>query len=392
MNDTQNRKWPGLVAAVMAAMTLHALPAMAIDDVGIAILANQNLDGDARALKRGRLVPSGNSANLPVLVSPVDEEKMPNAESDDKAPGDGAGPSTGTALFDRMGAPLPELPAEKPFTGKVDEAFGAFQRGYYLTAMSKALPKAQLGDPAAQTLVAELLASGLGVKQNVKDAVFWYEQAARGGDPNAAYKYALILMEGNLVARDKAKADEMMRKAAEGGNANAQFNVAQILVAASPGEKGLRDALPFYEKAADQGIPDAQYALSQIYMNIDVPKAKKDSARMWLEKAAKAGFDTALYDMGVWLVNGTGGAQDLEGGFEWMKRAANRGHVLAQNKLAHLYINAIGTRPDPVEAAKWYVLSRRAGLKDLDLEDFYLGINEEQQKAGISAANKFRPS
>ena len=34
---------------------------------------------------------------------------------------------------------------------------------------------------------------------------------------------------------------------------------------------------------------------------------------------------------------------------------------------------------DPVEAAKWYVLSRRAGLKDPGLEDFYLGLNEEQQ-------------
>ncbi len=50
----------------------------------------------------------------------------------------------------------------------------------------------------------------------------------------------------------------------------------------------------------------------------------------------------------------------------------------------------IGTRPDPVEAAKWYVLSRRAGLKDDALEDFYLGLNEQQQKAALSAANKFR--
>jgi len=36
------------------------------------------------------------------------------------------------------------------------------------------------------------------------------------------------------------------------------------------------------------------------------------------------------------------------------------------------------------------VLSRRAGLQDPELEDFYLGINEQTQKQAIEAANKFR--
>ena len=72
--------------------------------------------------------------------------------------------------------------------------------------------------------------------------------------------------------------------------------------------------------------------------------------------------------------------------------AAKRGNVVAQNRLAHVYINALGTAPNPVEAAKWYVLSRRAGLKDPTLEDFYLGLNEEQQKQAIDRANRFRRS
>ena len=37
-----------------------------------------------------------------------------------------------------------------------DEAFGAFQRGYYLTALSLALPRAEKGDGAAQTLIGEI--------------------------------------------------------------------------------------------------------------------------------------------------------------------------------------------------------------------------------------------
>jgi TPR repeat protein len=72
-----------------------------------------------------------------------------------------------------------------------------------------------------------------------------------------------------------------------------------------------------------------------------------------------------------------------------MSIAANRGHVVAQNKLAKLYINAIGTRPDPIEATKWYVLSRKAGLADLELEDFFLGIDEKTQQEGIARADAF---
>jgi TPR repeat protein len=299
-------------------------------------------------------------------------------------------PSGGLNVLERMGATLPDLPAEKAFKGTTDDAYGAFQRGLYLTAMNLALPKAQLGDAAAQTLVAELFDSGLGVRRSKSNAAFWYEQAATAGDPNAQFKYALMLMEGTQIKRDRKLADAMMRKAAEGGNPEAQFNIAQMKVAAVAGEKGLMAALPYYEGAAEQGVPDAQYALAQIYNTMDLPKEKRDLARYWLERAADSRYDTALYDMGVWYINGIGGDRDYDLGFMWMRRAAERGHIVAMNKLAYLYINAIGTRPDPIEAAKWYVLSRRAGLSDLGLEDFYLGIEDDQQKEAIRRADLFR--
>ncbi|RKE83794.1 tetratricopeptide repeat protein [Rhizobium sp. AG855] len=299
----------------------------------------------------------------------------------------------GINIYLRMGAPLPDLPPEKPFTGEADEAYGAFQRGLFLTAVDKALPRAQLGDPAAQTLLAEIMSRGLGVKRDPKGAAFWYAQAAQGGDTSAMFKYALLLMEGREVERDKAKADDYMKKAADGGNGSAQFNWAQILVSQNPGVRGLTLAMPYYEKAAEQGIADAQYALAQIYSVLkDVPPDKKKRTREWMERAAKAGFDTAQLDMGLWLVNGVNGPRDYEAGYRWLSIAAKRGNVVAQNRLAHVYINALGTPPNPVEAAKWYVLSRRAGLKDPTLEDFYLGLNEEQQKQAIDRANRFRRS
>lgn len=360
-------------------------------------------DKDARPDEAGQ---SDDSSTVPdkdlqprnesIVTRPLDadagsfktEKIQPGAEP--KADGD-VKPSEGVGVFERMGAQLPDLPPEKAFKGKVDDAYGAFQRGYYLTAFQRALSRAQLGDPAAQTLIAELMTQGLGVKRDTKDAAFWYGKAAEGGDPTSMFKYGLILMEGRDVPRDQKKADEWMKKAAEAGQPSAEFNWAQMLTAENPGPKGLQLALPYYEKSAEQGIADAQYAVSQLYLNLpDLPPEKKARAREWLSRAANSGFDTAQLDMGLWLINGVGGKQDLENGFNWMRLAAYRGNVVAQNKLAHLYINAIGTKQDPVAAATWYVISRRAGLRDPDLEDFYQGIEDYQQKAAIDAANKYR--
>jgi TPR repeat protein len=304
---------------------------------------------------------------------------------------DGIVPSGGVELYRRMGVTLPPLPPEKPYDGPIDEAYGAFQRGLYVKALDIALKRASAGDAASQTLVAEMMSKGLGINRDAKTAAFWYGQAAERGDPAAMFQYSLLLMSGRYVPADKKKADDYMRKAAEAGNSSAQFNWGQILVSDNPGDKGFKLALPFYERAAKQGVADAQYAVAQLYVNMKgVPEEKKAEARRWLERAAKAGFDTAQLDMGIWFVNGVGGERNYDKGFEWLRIAAHRGNVVAQNKLSHLYIEALGTRPNPVEAAKWYVLSRRAGLQDAALEDFYLGINDEQQRQAIDAANRFR--
>ncbi|MFI4972856.1 MAG: sel1 repeat family protein, partial [Hyphomicrobiales bacterium] len=60
--------------------------------------------------------------------------------------------------------PPPAPPAATKFdTGNLDIAYGAFQRGYYLTALAEATKRAQQNDTAAMTLLGEIYAQGLGV-------------------------------------------------------------------------------------------------------------------------------------------------------------------------------------------------------------------------------------
>jgi TPR repeat protein len=288
--------------------------------------------------------------------------------------------------------PLPSAATVNPerFGARpADAAFGAFQRGLYLTAYNLALVRAKNGDPAAQVLVAEILSRGLGVPLNAAEAAKWYAAAAEQGMPEAQFQYALMLLDGRFVKKDEKQAHALMQAAAEAGNRLAQFNFAQLLVSEDPGDSGLTRAVPYYERAAATGLADAQYAMAQIYANGVGGKKKDDArARLLLAQAALQNYDTAQYDLGGWMIDGRGGKRDLKAGFGWVKRAADGGNVAARNRLAKLYMGGIGTEPDLVLAGAWYILARRAGLIDPQMEDFMEGLTDDQTKQALQKANR----
>ena len=150
-------------------------------------------------------------------------------------------------------------------------------------------------------------------------------------------------------------------------------------------------AVSYYERAAAAGLADAQYAMAQVFANGAGGKQRDDAeARRWLALAAHQNFDTAQLDLATWLVEGRGGERDYKAGFGWMMRAAEGGNVAAQNRLAKLYMAGIGVDPDPIAAAAWYFLARRAGLADPEMDDFLNGLTDEEQKQALERANRLR--
>lgn len=280
------------------------------------------------------------------------------------------------------GTAAPEPVDPKRFGGQLpDEAYGAYQRGLYQTAYNLALPRAEAGDRAAQTLVAEILTRGLGVRVDAKAAAGWYEKAAAQGVPEAQFQLALLQIDGKYVAKDEKSAMALMTKSADAGNPLAQFNLAQLYVQADPGPAGFERAFPYYEKAAATGVADAKYALAQIYATgANGKPADLAKARGYLLDAAKQGFDTAALDLGTWMVEGRGGERNAKEGFAWLKRTAEGGNVAAMNRVAKLYMQGIGTDPNSIDAAAWYMLARKAGLSDAEMNDFLDGLTEAELK------------
>jgi len=89
-----------------------------------------------------------------------------------------------------------------PGTGgaEPDLAYGAFQRGRFLTAFGLATHRAEAGDMKAMTLLGELYANGLGVPQNDARADEWYRLAAARGDREAMFALAMFRLRGRAGA------------------------------------------------------------------------------------------------------------------------------------------------------------------------------------------------
>ena len=106
-----------------------------------------------------------------------------------------------------------------------DIAYGAFQRGQYLTALAEATKRAQQNDPAAMTLLGELYAQGLGVGRDDSKAAQWYKLAAAHGDRDAMFALAMFNLEGRAGARNPDEAARLLAAAAKLGHAAAAYDL-----------------------------------------------------------------------------------------------------------------------------------------------------------------------
>src|SRR6185437_78183 len=104
-----------------------------------------------------------------------------------------------------------------------DVAYGAFQRGHYLTAFNEATKRAQQNDPAAMTLLGELYAQGLGVGRDDLKAAQWYKLAAAKGDRDAIFALAIFSFQGRAGPRNIDDAARLLDAAAKLGHPSAAY-------------------------------------------------------------------------------------------------------------------------------------------------------------------------
>jgi len=256
----------------------------------------------------------------------------------------------------------------------VDLAFGAFQRGYFLTALELALPRAESGDAAAQTLIAELYSKGLGVRQSLDRAAGWYELASRNGDLLATFELGMLYQDGVGVEKDRTRAAQLFKQAAEKGYAPAKYNLALLHVEGVYAEPSLTRAATLMKEAADAELPEAQYDYgSMLIEGAGVAPNAAEGAR-YIGLAAEQDLLDAQVDFATLLYLGQGVEKNLEESVRWYQRAAEGGNPVAQNRLSKLLAVGEGVTLDLETAAMWRSLARRQGLNDPSLDRLLVSI------------------
>ena len=273
----------------------------------------------------------------------------------------------------------------------IDAAYGAFQRGFYLTALELALPRAEGAEPAAQTLIAEIYAKGLGVPQNLNSAASWYAIAARNGDANATFELGMMYQDGRGVPKSRERAAKLFADAAGLGNVAAMYNLGLLHIEGKYAAPDTVRAAALIKAAAEGGMVEAMYDYGGMLMTgAGVPPDISAGAEQ-IAAAAKGGLVAAQVDFATLLYLGNGVPRDLPEAVKWYGRAAAAGNPVAQNRYAKLLAVGEGIEPDLETAAMWRSLARRQGLSDPQLDELLVSILPDELTRAEERA-RFWPS
>lgn len=274
----------------------------------------------------------------------------------------------------------------------VDLAFGAFQRGYYLTALRLAERRAAQGDAIAQTLIAEIHANGLGVPQDIPKAIGWYAQADQNGDIQATFQLAMIYQNGTGVPRNRQRATALFEKAAAGGHPAAMYNLGLLHVEGLHAEPNLVRAAELIGKAAETGLPEAQYDFAIMLLEGAGIPPNTERALDLLEASAEAGLPAAQVEYATLLYLGARtGTREAESAAVWYGRAAEAGNAVGQVRYAMMLATAEGVPQDFETAAMYRALARRQGLTDDTLDQLLRSADRETVARGEDRA-RFWPA
>lgn len=276
---------------------------------------------------------------------------------------------------------------------KPDIAFGAFQRGFFLTAFKEATKRVEKNpdDGAAMALIGEIFKDGLGVRGDKAEAVRWFKLAANRGDREAAFALGRAYLAGQGTKKDIALARKYFEQAAAKGHGAALYNLGIMEIGGDPRRKtgNFEKAADYFRKGAAEGSMDAVYSLAILYRRGAGVLRDDIKSSQFLKQAADRDHLAAMTEYAIALFNGRGVRKDEKGAAVYLIKAAWRNSPIAQNRLARLYVIGRGVKKDIVQAMKWHVIARATGVKDKWLDSKLPTLTRTQRKIVGLQVRKF---
>jgi hypothetical protein len=280
----------------------------------------------------------------------------------------GAGVVLPPAAGGTAGAP----PAKSSSGAPLDAAFGAYQRGYFATALKEAMKRvaANPKDGPAMTLIGEIYRDGVSVKQDYAEAARWYRLAAEAGDRQARFALGMMLLTGATgVAKDRPGATALLKQAAAQGHAGALYNLGVLAIEGDGSSKpDFAQAADLFRRSAEAGDDDGAYSYGVLLRDGRGVPLDIAAAAHWLKRAADGGIIAGEVEYAIMLFNGVGVSKDEAAAAKLFLKAAAKNNPIAQNRLAHLYAMGRGVPKDLVQAAAWHRFAKTAGIADAELD------------------------
>jgi len=216
---------------------------------------------------------------------------------------------------------------------------------------------AQSGESDAQNNLAVMLALGRGVKQDMRAALKWLQQAA-AADALAQYNLGLLYVRGTGMLQHEQSAADWLEKAQAGGDIPARLLLGLLYDLGRGVIANAETAKHWYGLAAEAGNADAIYNLAALYYR----KGDFNKALGLFERAARAGDVEAQTTVASMYQLGQGADVDMQTAVQWYKQAAGHGYAPAQFNLANLYRKGDGLEQQDKTAFSWYLKAARQGF------------------------------
>ncbi|MEQ8250369.1 MAG: SEL1-like repeat protein [Oceanibaculum nanhaiense] len=250
--------------------------------------------------------PEPAQASAPPALSPAASDRSEPAPSPEPAAplpaAPKAAPAPTAAVDDARSAAKPEvaaLPDTKGPAPKSPDTKGSTVRpGASAPGFAGLMEqRARQGDPEAQHDLAVLYATGEGRPQDMREAAYWFREAAIQGIPGAQYNLGVLYEKGTGVQQDDVR------------------------------------ALLWYHSAAERNHPRAQYNLGLFYAQGRGIPVNYAEARKWLRRAGDQNMTSALFELGQMEERGLGDAPDLSKARALYAQAAALGDQAAAERL-----------------------------------------------------------
>ncbi|MEE1541143.1 MAG: tetratricopeptide repeat protein, partial [Paludibacteraceae bacterium] len=161
--------------------------------------------------------------------------------------------------------------------------------------------------------------------------------AAEKGEPLAQANLGVCYLQGLGVQQNLDEALKLLKPAAEKGNEIAQTNLGAYYLMIKNYDEGIKLLKPMAEK----GNILAQANLGTCYMNGWGVQQNFDEALKLLKPAAERGDQTALTNLGVCYMNGWGVQQNFDEALKLLKPLSDIGNARALTVTAFCHVQKI---------------------------------------------------